>query len=81
MFLTDVRDPTLDPIEQEMAPTAKIWSVYLKHAKEYDEKMISDWNNSIDVLLVFVRNHSPLSFPLHGQVLLSGKRRVCSRQY
>ncbi len=49
----------LDPYGQEMSAMARIWSIYLDEAADFDANMLAEWRDTIDVLLVFVR----LTFP------------------
>ncbi len=48
-----------DPYGQEMSAMARIWSIYLDEAADFDANMLAEWRDTIDVLLVFVR----LTFP------------------
>ncbi|KAG8961047.1 hypothetical protein FRC03_005826 [Tulasnella sp. 419] len=43
----DVADPHIN----DHAP---FWSIYNKEADEFDAEMLKAWNNSLDVLLIFV---------------------------
>ncbi len=45
----------LDPYGQEMSENARIWSIYLDEAADFDANMLAEWRDTIDVLLVFVR--------------------------
>ncbi len=45
----------LDPYGQEMSKNARIWSIYLDEAADFDANMLAEWRDTIDVLLVFVR--------------------------
>ena len=48
-----------DPHGQEMSANARIWPIYLEEAADFDANMLAEWRDTIDVLLVFVRNTSP----------------------
>ncbi|KAK0458223.1 uncharacterized protein EV420DRAFT_385665 [Desarmillaria tabescens] len=43
----------LDPYGQEMSRNARIWSIYLDGAADFDANMLAEWRDTIDVLLVF----------------------------
>ncbi|PBK88545.1 hypothetical protein ARMGADRAFT_937256, partial [Armillaria gallica] len=43
----------LDPYGQEMSKNARIWSIYLDEAADFDANMLAEWRDTIDVLLVF----------------------------
>ncbi|KAK0489967.1 hypothetical protein EDD18DRAFT_1417510 [Armillaria luteobubalina] len=43
----------LDPYGQEMSDKARIWSIYLDKAADFDANMLAEWRDTIDVLLVF----------------------------
>ncbi|SJL12508.1 uncharacterized protein ARMOST_15935 [Armillaria ostoyae] len=43
----------LDPHGQEMSDKARIWSIYLDEAADFDANMLAEWRDTIDVLLVF----------------------------
>ncbi|PBK88550.1 hypothetical protein ARMGADRAFT_937131, partial [Armillaria gallica] len=43
----------LDPYGQEMSENARIWSIYLDEAADFDANMLAEWRDTIDVLLVF----------------------------
>ncbi|KAK0489962.1 hypothetical protein EDD18DRAFT_1050452, partial [Armillaria luteobubalina] len=43
----------LDPYGQEMSDKARIWSIYLDEAADFDANMLAEWRDIIDVLLVF----------------------------
>ncbi|KAK0217197.1 hypothetical protein IW262DRAFT_1276218, partial [Armillaria fumosa] len=43
----------LDPYGQEMSDKARIWSIYLDEAADFDANMLAAWRDTIDVLLVF----------------------------
>ncbi|KAK0217212.1 hypothetical protein IW262DRAFT_1275882, partial [Armillaria fumosa] len=42
-----------DPYGQEMSDKARIWSIYLDEAANFDANMLAEWRDTIDVLLVF----------------------------
>ncbi|PBK65205.1 hypothetical protein ARMSODRAFT_847154, partial [Armillaria solidipes] len=42
-----------DPYGQEMSGNARIWSIYLDEAADFDANMLAEWRDTIDVLLVF----------------------------
>ncbi|SJL12544.1 uncharacterized protein ARMOST_15972 [Armillaria ostoyae] len=42
-----------DPYGQEMSGNARIWSIYLDEATDFDANMLAEWRDTIDVLLVF----------------------------
>ncbi len=44
-----------DPYCQETAPNARIWRVYVEEAAAFDEKMVGQSRDGLDVMLVFVR--------------------------
>ncbi len=48
-----------DPHGKGMSSNARIWSIYLDEAMDFDANMLAEWRDTIDVLLVFVR----LMFP------------------
>ncbi|KAK0443151.1 hypothetical protein EV421DRAFT_1710277, partial [Armillaria borealis] len=43
----------LDPYGEEMSDKARIWSIYLDEAADFDANMLAEWRDTIDVLLVF----------------------------
>ncbi|KAK0433909.1 uncharacterized protein EV420DRAFT_1623914 [Desarmillaria tabescens] len=43
----------LDPYGQEMSGNARIWSIYLEEAADFDANMLAEWRDTIGVLLVF----------------------------
>lgn len=43
-----------DPFGEEMAPTARVWRVYLDEAQKADAELMAGWRDTTDVLLVFV---------------------------
>ncbi|PBK88599.1 hypothetical protein ARMGADRAFT_362734 [Armillaria gallica] len=43
----------LDPYGQEMSAMARIWSIYLDEAADFDANMLAEWRDTIDVILVF----------------------------
>ena len=44
-----------------MAENARLWKIYYNEAQNFDNEMLQEYNQSIDVLLVFVRA------PTHAQ--------------
>ncbi|KAK0444152.1 hypothetical protein EV421DRAFT_495005 [Armillaria borealis] len=42
-----------DPHGKEMSDIARIWSIYLDQAADFDANMLAEWRDTIDVLLVF----------------------------
>ncbi|KAK0489959.1 hypothetical protein EDD18DRAFT_561564 [Armillaria luteobubalina] len=42
-----------DPYGQKMSDKARIWSIYLDEAANFDADMLAEWRDTIDVLLVF----------------------------
>ncbi|KAG7443318.1 uncharacterized protein BT62DRAFT_857054, partial [Guyanagaster necrorhizus] len=42
-----------DPIYEETAPTARVWRTYLDESQRFDADRVSDWRDTVDVLLVF----------------------------
>ena len=54
----------LDPYGQEMSENARIWSIYLDEAADFDANMLAEWRDTVDVLLVFVRNTFPFKIGL-----------------
>ncbi|SJL12518.1 uncharacterized protein ARMOST_15945 [Armillaria ostoyae] len=42
-----------DPYGQETSDKARIWSIYLDEAADFDANMLAEWRDTIDVLLVF----------------------------
>ncbi|KAF8895794.1 hypothetical protein CPB85DRAFT_1229778, partial [Mucidula mucida] len=42
-----------DPYGQETAPNARIWRVYVEEAAAFDEKMVGQSRDGLDVMLVF----------------------------
>ncbi|KAK0429788.1 hypothetical protein EV421DRAFT_1722744, partial [Armillaria borealis] len=42
-----------DPYGQEMSDKARIWSIYLDEAADFDANMLAEWRDTVDVLLVF----------------------------
>ena len=44
---------------QELGESARVWKIYYDEATEFDEDMIREYKESIDVLLVFVSAPSP----------------------
>ena len=37
-----------------MSQTARVWKIYYDEAQQYDDEKLQEYNQSIDVLLVFV---------------------------
>lgn len=54
-----------DPLGKEMEPSARVWKVYLEHATAHDKAMLEGWNNTLDILLIFVRHESHNQRPLN----------------
>ncbi len=52
----------LDPYGQEMSDNARIGSICLDEAADFDANMLAEWRDTIDVLLVFVRPRFPFKF-------------------
>ncbi|KAF8916070.1 hypothetical protein CPB85DRAFT_1186961, partial [Mucidula mucida] len=48
------RFPEPDPYGQETAPNARAWRVYVEEAAAFDENMIGQSRDGLDVMLVFV---------------------------
>lgn len=44
-----------DPLGEELAPNARVWKVYREQATAHDKAMLEGWNNTLDILLIFVR--------------------------
>ncbi|PBL04459.1 hypothetical protein ARMGADRAFT_1005018 [Armillaria gallica] len=42
-----------DPRGKGMSSNARIWSIYLDEAADFDANMLAEWRDTIDVLLVF----------------------------
>ncbi|KAK0200816.1 hypothetical protein DFS33DRAFT_1386750 [Desarmillaria ectypa] len=42
-----------DPIYEETAPTARVWRTYLDKSQRFDADIVSDWRDTVDILLVF----------------------------
>ncbi|KAF9001803.1 hypothetical protein BDZ89DRAFT_968198, partial [Hymenopellis radicata] len=42
-----------DPIYMETAPTARVWRVYVEEAAAFDDNMIGQYRDGLDVMLVF----------------------------
>ncbi|KAK0227468.1 hypothetical protein EDD85DRAFT_1027007 [Armillaria nabsnona] len=42
-----------DPYGEEMSDNARIWSIYLNEAADFDTNILAEWRDTIDVLLVF----------------------------
>lgn len=42
------------PFSEFAADTAGVWSKYLKTAKDLDDRLVKQWNNELDSLLIFV---------------------------
>ena len=45
----------LDPIYEEMGPNARVWRVNLDECEVYDNDMVTEARDGLDLLLVFVR--------------------------
>ncbi len=43
-----------DPYGQETAPNARAWRVYVEEAAAFDENMVGQSRDGLDVMLVFV---------------------------
>jgi hypothetical protein len=67
----DLRDKyPEDNYSEEMGPNARVWKLYLDRAETEDSRMLGDWKDTVDVLLVFVR--APLtSQPANPPLMLS----------
>ncbi len=48
------RFPEGDPYGQETAPNARVWRVYVEEAAAFDENMVGQSRDGLDVMLVFV---------------------------
>ena len=44
----------MDEPGSELSQNARVWKIYYDEATEFDEGMIKEYKESIDVLLVFV---------------------------
>ncbi len=53
-----------DPYGQEMSDKARIWPIYNEEAADFDANMLAEWQDTIDVLLVFVRLMFPFKIKL-----------------
>ncbi|KAF9012841.1 hypothetical protein BDZ89DRAFT_963471, partial [Hymenopellis radicata] len=42
-----------DPIYQETAPNARVWRAYVEEAATFDDMMIAEYRDGLDVMLVF----------------------------
>jgi hypothetical protein len=49
-----------DDLEPDITPEAQIWKSYAEEATEQDKGTIANWNQSMDVILVFVRIFNPI---------------------
>ncbi len=66
-----------DPYGQETAPNARIWRVYVEEAAAFDENMVGQSRDGLDVMLVFVRIVLELCLkPTHLLALL-GRSLLC----
>ncbi len=66
-----------DPHGQEMSENARIWSIYLEEAADFDANMLAEWRDTIDVLLVFVRLAIPFkSFSKSNRTII-GRSLLC----
>jgi len=45
----------VDDLEPDITPEAQIWKSYAEEAMQQDKDTIANWNQSMDVILVFVR--------------------------
>lgn len=65
----------------EMGPTARLWKVYNEEAAKFDDDMVEDWKDGLDMLLVFVSNllayHAFLN--IQGCLILSRAHDLCRR--
>jgi hypothetical protein len=39
----------------------KLWEIYVKEAREYDDELVNGWKGDMDVILVFVRSSRSVS--------------------
>ncbi len=46
----------MDPYGQEMSENARVWQTYVEEAVSFDGEKLDEYRDTIDVLLVFVRN-------------------------
>ena len=46
-----------DPLGHEMEADARVWQVYRDAATKADNALLEDWNSTLDILLIFVRNN------------------------
>ncbi len=53
-----------DPHGQEMSENTRIWPIYLQEAADFDANMLAEWQDTIDVLLVFVHFGLPFKVGL-----------------
>lgn len=44
-----------DKIGEEMTDNARVWKVYADEAVKFDQDRLTQWNGTLDVLLLFVR--------------------------
>ncbi|CAE6470796.1 unnamed protein product [Rhizoctonia solani] len=53
----DQKDPkkTDDNPKNNLAPNAEVWKTYVKETDRFDQELVDGWNNSLDMLLLFVR--------------------------
>jgi hypothetical protein len=55
-IITDVESfKDVDDLEPDITPEAQIWKSYAEEAMQRDKDTIANWNQSMDVMLVFVR--------------------------
>lgn len=48
-------DSDSKPIRDYNDPSGKIWSIYAKEAKKFDDALVESWKGDMDGILIFVR--------------------------
>lgn len=78
--------PADDP-GMEMSAGARVWRVYLDEAEMFDNEMIQQYMDTIDIILVFVSpTHQNICFHAPtlrhtGRFILRGRHDVCGRKF
>ncbi|CAE6479282.1 unnamed protein product, partial [Rhizoctonia solani] len=52
----------LDAYGAELSKDARVWKVYVDEADRYDNELVDGWSKSLDLILVFVSNHSNTAY-------------------
>jgi hypothetical protein len=57
-------DFRLEKMGDELAPDSNVWRTYIAAAGSHDKDMVDSWNQSLDVLLIFVHHFTLWRIPV-----------------